>query len=242
MGGKVSTHNPGVGAGKFGLGLFQQSQPARRMMFKQLASALATGGRGMKMPFVQKAVASSLNAGKAALGNAAAGMNPATAGNVRGRILGRISRTNQQTAANIAPTTAATMIEQAPKVAMGAAPAAGAAYSTGISGQQAAVEASVARARAFSGMMAKIGQAFGYSQGDWLAGSGSPGAGSQGKGGPPAGTPNVEGRDAWVQRGATWTNTSPNPSYGAEFDVPAGGASGSSGGNWSSWLSKFSSY
>lgn len=175
MGGKVSTRNPGVAAGKYGLQIQNESKPARTMMFRQLASALATGGRGMKMPFVQKAMASSRAAGVQSMRNAGtemAGVDPS----IRGRVLNRISRTNQQATSQIPISVAAQMIEAAPGAALSQVGPAAANFTTGISGQQAAVEASVARAKAFSHMMAQIAEGLGSNtEGDWHGGSGSPG-------------------------------------------------------------------
>jgi len=226
MGGKVSTSAGGGAAAQRGATqLWTQSNPARKAMFRQLASVLATGGKGAKMPFIQNAVAQSRDAGMAALRGASESLS-GVAPEQRSMILNRIGRTNLKMTGDIAPSIASQMIAQAPAAALGTSGPSAAGFSISTSGQQAATEATVARARAFSGMMAKIGSALGYNSGDWLAGSGSPGGGGRVQQQAPS-------RDQWRYDSSrdAWTNDSRNPSFGAEFDRP-GSAGNPAGGGW----------
>jgi len=170
MGGKVDTSNRmGVAAGRYGGQIFGQTNAARNMLFKQLASALQTGGgKGFRMPFVQQAVARSRAAGTAAMAGARGGLAGVDA-SIRNRVLNRMSMTNRQITSQIPTAVASQMIQQAPSTALGQVGPAAAGLATGISGQQAGIEATVSRMKAFSQMMGQIAQAVGSkTEGDFM--------------------------------------------------------------------------
>lgn len=121
--------------------MFQGSGGARKAMFKQLASALATGGRGMRSGVVQQAMARSRAGANFATTNAAAMLSPTIPGDIRGRVLNRISQTGAQNTAGIAPAYAAALAAKAPAAIFGANDT-----SAGMSGIQMAGEASALQA------------------------------------------------------------------------------------------------
>ncbi len=161
MGGKGGG-GVGSAATRAGASTFWSSNPARRAAFKTLASALATGGRGMKSGFVQQAVARSREAGMQALrtaGGSMAGTDPSIAS----RVLNRISRTNMAATNSIGPSFAQAMIDQAPAALTGAAAGVNAGYQAQATGEAAAAQAAQTRAAgwgaAANGVASGVGSA-----------------------------------------------------------------------------------
>lgn len=148
----------GSGVGRTGIqaamGYWSPTVKPRNMLFRQMASALATGGgKGFKMPFVQQAMARSRAAGTAALAGARESMSGVDP-NIRGRILNRMALANRQSTAQIAPRTANELIAKAPAFIANSGSSAVPALGVAASSEEAAMQAAAARAAGFSSMAA----------------------------------------------------------------------------------------
>lgn len=162
------------------LGMYSPTIRPRNMMFRQLASALQTGGgKGFKMPFVQGAVARSRAIGQQALAGAREDLGGLDA-NLRGRILNRMSRQQQQTTAGIGPRVAAEMIQQAPALIANTGAAAVPALGVGAAGEEAAARAAAIRAQGFSQLASGIASGVGSAAGAFGGGAGGGAAGASG--------------------------------------------------------------
>lgn len=157
------------GVGRKGMqaaaGMLEGTTVPRNMMFRQLASALATGGgKGFKMPFVQQAMARSRAAGQQALAGARDTLGGVDA-NIRGRFINRLMRSNQQATANIGPEVASQMIASAPKAVIGGGETAAEAFKIGAAGEAAAQQAAATRAAGFSSLVAGLASGGGSAAG-----------------------------------------------------------------------------
>ena len=149
------------------LGYLGPTTQPRRQLFRQMASALATGGgKGFKMPFVQQAVARSNAAGKQALAGSSSilsGFDPA----IRGRIQNRIARMQQQSAGAIAPRVAQQLASGAPAFTSGQGGAAASGMSIAGAGMEGAQRAAAIRAAGFSSLAQSLGGAAGTVAGSY---------------------------------------------------------------------------
>lgn len=135
----------GRGAMQSAIRNFSGSNPARKGVFSELASALATGGRGMKSSFVHGAVANSNAAGQQALrtgGGDLAGVPM----NVRSRVLNRVNQQTNLNSASIGPSYASQLISQAPNAVEGGVAAQTQGYQVGAEGEREAAQAAQTKA------------------------------------------------------------------------------------------------
>lgn len=148
---------------------FWQSQGARRATFRQLNSALRTGGGpGFKSGVVQAGVQRSLAAGKQALAGAGDAMSSADP-SLRSRVLNRISQSTKGSVARMGPSFANALIGQAP-AALGAGSAAQAdAMRVAGSGEIAGLEASAMRAQGIASAVASAAGGAGRLAGHYAA-------------------------------------------------------------------------
>jgi hypothetical protein len=144
MGGKGGG-GVGSAATRAGASQFWASNPARVAMFKQLASALSTGGCGMRSGFVHGAIARSREMGVQALRNASGGLSGVDP-SIASRVLNRISRTNDAATGSISTNFAKSMIDQAPAAILGAAQGQNAGYQAAAIGEEGAQRAVQTRA------------------------------------------------------------------------------------------------
>ena len=108
--------NVGKGSMDAAQNMFLGSNGARRAVFRQLSSALSTGGgKGFKSGFAREAVTRSNEANTASLRNASASLPANMDPSIRGRVLNRIAQTNKQVTAGIGPGFANALIAQGPK-------------------------------------------------------------------------------------------------------------------------------
>lgn len=149
--------------------MFMGSSGARRAMFSTLASALRTGGRGMKGGLVHMGIARSREAGTAALANASSTLGSMDAG-MRGRVMNRISRQGMAETAGVGPGLAQAFIGKAPGAIFGGAAAQNEAYRVGAMGEGNAMQAAATRAagitQAGASVAAPLGAAVGKSYAD----------------------------------------------------------------------------
>lgn len=149
------------------LGYLGPTTQPRRQLFRQMASALATGGgKGFKMPFVQQAQARSMAAGHQALAGASdtlRGFDPST----RGRVMNRISRLQQQNTAGIAPRVAQQMASAAPAFTSGQGGSAAGGMSIASAGMESAQRAAAIRAQGFANLASSLAGAVGGAVGQY---------------------------------------------------------------------------
>lgn len=169
-------------AGKFGAELAGQSRNARRMYFKQLESALKTGGRGSNIPFIQRGLANTQASTREALrhaqetvggrfvsptpvtptpGKAAGPSSQADAGAamVRQAVLGDIARQGSRAATQLPSEIAGRYISKAPIAIGQAAQAAGAAGAAGVSARAQALQAAAIKQDAIANAIATLAEA-----------------------------------------------------------------------------------
>lgn len=154
----------GRSAMQAGLGYWTPSVKPRNLMFKQLASALATGGKGMRMPFAQQAQMRSAEAGQAAVRGAdstLANLDPAA----RSMIINRIMQTNKAATNSIAPSIASRLIQAAPGIVTGGAAPINAGFANVATGMDQAVQRQAIVNRGYSELANGIGSAAGYGAG-----------------------------------------------------------------------------
>lgn len=147
---------------------FWQSQGARKAVFKQLESALRTGGGpGFKSGVVQTGIARSRAAGMDALrnaGTATAGLDPS----IRSRLLNRISQSTAGAVNRMGPSFANALIGQAAPALGAGAGASADAMRVAASGEIAGLEASAARAQGIANAVASGASGAGYLAGKYL--------------------------------------------------------------------------
>ncbi len=164
------------------LGYLGPTTMARKQLFRQMASALTTGGRGAKIPFIQQAMARSTAAGKQALAGASASLSgldvARTRGdetaNIRGRIINRISQMQRQGTAGIAPRVAQQFISAAPSFISGQGGAAAGGMGIASAGMEAAQRAASIRAQGFANLASSLAGAAGGVAGAYGGGGPAP--------------------------------------------------------------------
>jgi hypothetical protein len=138
------------------------SNPARRAMFKQLASALQTGGgRGFKSGFVQQAVANSTEATQAAMRGASSSLPSSMDPSIRGRVLNRIAMGGRREAGAIGPGFAQKLITAAPAAFGAATQNQVAGYNVANAGTAATLQAAATRAAGYGNAAASVAGAAG---------------------------------------------------------------------------------
>lgn len=159
----------GGGVGRTGIQTAMQywspTVKPRNMMFRNLASALATGGgKGFKMPFVQQAVARSRSAGNAALANAHSGLRDVDP-SIRSRVINRLSQQNTMSTKAIPTRVASGLIEAAPSLVNNAGGQVVGGMGIAGAGEEAATRNAAIRAQGFSALASGIAGGIGSAAG-----------------------------------------------------------------------------
>lgn len=147
--------------------IMQLSNPARRAMFKQLASALQTGGGSkFKSGVVQTAVANSKEASQAAMRGASASLPAGMDPSIRGRVLNRIAMSGRSAAGAIGPGFAQKLITATPTALGAATQNQVAGYQVANAGQGAMLQAAATRSSGYANAASSIAGAAGTAIGD----------------------------------------------------------------------------